>query len=264
MKNSSVNNFDKILSDNISGSSELVLKLNNYVKQNADDKDELVKIIETAKQNFSSFEIIQSYIKSLQRIVNEKDSKAIIDFTISFENMQVNKYIRLYENAKSYLKRYNYVLTLSNSKTITDVFKLWKNDNPKLRVVVSESRPKNEGRILAKKLIKNDIKVDFITEALLENFVPKIDAVIISADKVLKNGNIVNKIGSKLTAILCKHYKRPFIILGTKDKFSSNSYFNPKNENPDEVWKFSNQSLKIYNRYFEVVEGNLITKIFTD
>ncbi len=254
----------QILSDKTSGSSDLVAKLNNYVKVNPGNKLELEKIIELANKHLSSFQIINSYIKSLQKLLKRNDTKAIINFSESFENELKNKYSRLYKNAKIYLNKFNFILTFSNSRTIAEVFKLWKNDNPTLKVVIPESRPKNEGRLLAGKLLKINFKVDFITGLSIANFMDKIDAVIIGADKVLKNRNVINKTGSKSIAILCRYYNKPFIVLATKDKICRNNRFKQTDQNLDEIWKYRNHRLKIHNRYFELVENDLITRIFTD
>jgi len=254
----------QILSDKTSGSSDLVAKLNNYVKVNSGNKLELEKIIELSDKHLSSFQIINSYIKSLQKLLKRNDTKAIINFSESFENELKNKYSRLYKNAKIYLNEFNFILTLSNSSTIAEVFKLWKNDNPTLKIVIPESRPKNEGKLLAGKLLKINFKVDFITDLSIANFMDKIDAVIIGADKVLKNRNVINKTGSKSIAILCSYYNKPFIVLATKDKICRNNRFKQMDQNLDEIWKHRNHRLKIHNRYFELVENDLITKIFTD
>jgi translation initiation factor 2B subunit (eIF-2B alpha/beta/delta family) len=76
----------------------------------------------------------------------------------------------------------------------------------KLKNDVAESRPKNEGRILAKRLIKKGIPVEYITDFSAATYIPRIDAAIIGADKILANGNIVNKMGSKTLAVLCRYY----------------------------------------------------------
>ena len=57
--------------------------------------------------------------------------------------------------------------------------------NRKLKITVSESRPKNEGKITAKRLSKIGIPVKYITEAMLAGEVSKCDAAIIGADKIL-------------------------------------------------------------------------------
>ena len=56
---------------------------------------------------------------------------------------------------------------------------------------------------MAKELLKCGLKVDMITDAMAGIFVPKADAVIVGADAVLNNGNVINKAGSLSLALYC-------------------------------------------------------------
>ena len=136
--------------------------------------------------------------------------------------------------------------------------------NRKLKVTVAESRPMNEGRILAKRLLKNNIPVEFITDFSTALYIPSTDAIIIGADKILSNGNIVNKTGSRALAILSRYYNKPFYVITTRSKQSSNSEYIQEEKDPKEVWNFSNKKLKVRNYYFEEIERDLITRIITD
>jgi translation initiation factor eIF-2B subunit delta len=129
---------------------------------------------------------------------------------------------------------------------------------------VCESRPKFEGRLLAEALAKSGIGTALITDAMMSLYVKEADAAIIGADLILSNGNVVNKVGSRLLALLCKEHKKPFYVLASKSKLSKEKIFKSKNENPDEVWTKKIKKLSISNIYFEEIEKNLISKIFTE
>jgi translation initiation factor 2B subunit (eIF-2B alpha/beta/delta family) len=90
------------------------------------------------------------------------------------------------------------------------------------------------------------------------------DAVIIGADSILKNGNVVNKSGSLPLAILCKEYNKPFYVISTKSKISDKQKFKPPKENPGSVWNYKNPKLTVENFPFEEVNKNLITSIITE
>ena len=47
--------LEKILKDTTSGSTDLLLKLNDIVKANLDNKSDLKLLLKTAKQKFKSF-----------------------------------------------------------------------------------------------------------------------------------------------------------------------------------------------------------------
>ena len=99
---------------------------------------------------------------------------------------------------------------------------------------------------------------------MISLYIPKVDAVITGADAVLKNGDVINKTGSTATAIVCRHFKKPFYVLTAKDKLSTKDLYYPKLQNGKEVWKVNRRNLVVSNIYFEEVPHKLITKIVTN
>ncbi len=256
--------LEKILSDKTSGSSEILLKLNNYFRKIIDEPEKFSLTIRLVKKELPYFTSIDNYIKHLENICPSEDKKVVIDFITSFDEISYNKYQRIYENAKPVLKNLKTVLTISNSKTIAEFFKLWRKDNKQLKVIVCESRPKNEGRIFTKALLKENIKVEFITDFMISHYFPKVDAVILGADSILKNGNVINKTGSLSAALLCRQFKKPCYVLASKDKFTNKKTFYQKEQNKNEVWNFRHMLLTINNIYFEEVSKKFITKLITE
>jgi translation initiation factor 2B subunit (eIF-2B alpha/beta/delta family) len=95
-------------------------------------------------------------------------------------------------------------------------------------------------------------------------FIHKADAVIIGADKILRNGNVINKVGSLATAILCKYYKKPFYVIATRNKFTNEKRLKSGEKDYKEIWNFTHPKLKITNIYFEEIDRRLIIKIITE
>ncbi len=262
--NSSIKQLENILSDNISGSSEILLKINNLLKKNCRNRSFIEDSIKKFKKHFSHFSAIKYYLDRIEKLVALKDEKAFYAFINNFEEEENNLYKKIFNNALPYLKNINTVLTLSNSNTLYYFFKLWKAQNKKLKIIVCESRPMFEGRILTKNLLKEKIKVQLITEAEASIYIPKVDAVIIGADSVLEDRNVVNKTGSNALAIICKYYKKPFFVVAAKSKFIRKKSFTSPPYNSNEIWKFNARNLTVENYYFELVGKKLITKMFTD
>ena len=254
----------KILNDKTSGSSEILVKLNDYLKDSLANFLQIKSAVKQAKEKLSHFEAVNEYLNSIEKILDSSDSLKLKKFIIDFDKHLQSKYELLYQNAKPILKEIKSILTLSNSKTLLEVFKLWKKDIKKLKIVLCESRPKREGRILAEALLKENIKIEFIYDFMISLYIPKIDAVITGADAVLKNGDVINKTGSTTAAILCKHFKKPFYVLTAKDKLSTKDLYYPKLQDSKEVWKVNRRNLVVSNIYFEEVPHKLITKIVTN
>ncbi len=264
MTKKSLIELNKILNDKTSGSTEIVLELNKFFQNNARDYEVINTSILKAEKKLAHFAVINNYLKDLKKIVRTNDHNKILLFTNEFKNAVEIKYQKLYKNAKEYLLKADNILTISNSATLLEVFKRLKKDNRLLKIVVAESRPKDEGRLFANALAKHKIKVELITDAMVSLFIPQIDAVVLGADAILKSRNIINKVGSKSAALLCRHYKKPCYVITTKDKITSKNKFHQTKQNPGEIWNFEDKNIKIINYYFEEIEKNLITKIITD
>ena len=263
MKNIS-NSLNKILKDNIHGSSELANRLNQYFLSIRNKPTQIKESIKLAHKKLGHVEIINSYLNTLNKILGKENKADLINFLINYLGNEGKKVKTIFSKIYPVVKDIESVITLSRTKTVIDVLKLLYEKNKKIKVIICESRPKFEGRLMALDLAKAEIKVELITDAMMGIYVSKVDAAIIGADSVFKNGNIINKVGSKALALLCKEAKKPFYVVATKSKYSKINSFKAKNENSKEVWNKSEKNMKVSNIYFEEVEKAHITKIITN
>jgi len=254
--------LNHILNNKTLGSSELVQILNSYFLSIHKNKSEILRSIRLVKARLGHFEAINSYIKQLQSEL--KSESGLLIFLRSHSIQQKEKVDIIFKRIYSHLKNLNRVITLSRSGTVLGILQLWHQKNKKLKVMVCESRPKFEGRLMAKDLASEGINVELISDAMMGLYIPKIDAAIIGADLVLKNGNTVNKVGSKALALLCREYKKPLLVVTAKSKLSKKKIFKSKKENPQEVWDSKVKKISVSNMYFEEVEKKFLTKIFTE
>ena len=263
MKNTSIK-LDKILDDKIHGSSELANLLNEYFLLIRNKPIQIKESIKLAHKKLEHFEIVNSYLNELNKIINIGTKEKLFDFLTSYSKKEDKKIESIFTKIYPVVKSIQCVITLSRSKTVINVLKLWHKKNKKLKVVICESRPKYEGRLTALDLVEAGLKIELITDAMIGIYISKVDAAIIGADSVLVNGNVINKVGSKSLALFCKEYNKPFYVVTTKSKFSKNKSFKQKTEKSKEVWDKSLKNLKVSNNYFEEVEKKLLQKIFTD
>ena len=251
----------RILSDKTSGSGELLLKLNDYLSKKQENVQDIQRLIPMLKRHFQSFENIQKYLLELDKLIRRKKLSPEFFTNCSSKARSNNK---IFVHALPYFKRHKIILTISNSRTVLELLKRIRKEKRNLEVMVCESRPKLEGRIMASSLAKVGIKVQLITESMMAEFVHKSDAVLIGADVVLKSGDVINKVGSKTLAILCKEFKKPFFIAADRSKFSGKNKFVQREEDRKEIWRHAPKNITIRNRYFEIIPKSYITKIFTD
>lgn len=258
------NDLQKILSDNISGSTELVFKINKFFKKNCEDIKLIKQSLPLLNFKMKSFEEVINYVNDLNRFIATGDFSGMEKFLHEFQNKSDYSFYKIYLNIKPLLKNTKRIYTLSNSKTVYEVLKYLNEDKNLATVIIAESRPVLEGRILAKKLLKLGIEVTQIPDCDSANYISICDAVLIGADKILSSGDIVNKTGSKSSAIIAKYFNKPVYVLASDKKISKQKIFRQELQNPKEIWQYVHQNLKIVNCYFEVIPRNLISKVITE
>lgn len=252
-----------IFTDNKKGSSELILELNSLLKNHLKKKELILNIVKEGKKELKPFASVQNYLSKVEKLL-KKNPLSLSEFIINFERDYSDTANKIFKKGKPLFKDINTVLTISNSGIVFNFLKLLAQEKKHLKVIISESRPIMEGRILAKKLLKEGIKVELITEAMISGYIKNCDAVLAGADVILKNGNIVNKTGTRNLAIIAKHSGVPFYIVSEKLKISKGVSFDSGVHTPDEVWQHKDKNLSVPNYYFEEVRSDLITKIITD
>lgn len=98
--------------------------------------------------------------------------------------------------------------------------------NIPLHIWVDETRPLNQGsRLTAWELYNEGIKFSIIPDntAGLLMMKKQIDIVIIGADRIVKNGDVINKIGSYMLALAAKDNNIPFYIAAPLSTFDFNT-----------------------------------------
>jgi methylthioribose-1-phosphate isomerase len=84
-----------------------------------------------------------------------------------------------------------------------------------VKVIATETRPWLQGaRLTAWELSRDRVPVEIITDSMVAHFMAKgvIDVVVVGADRVAKNGDVANKIGTYGIACLAAAHGIPFYV----------------------------------------------------
>jgi methylthioribose-1-phosphate isomerase len=84
-----------------------------------------------------------------------------------------------------------------------------------VRVLASETRPYLQGaRLTAWELSRDGIPVEVITDNMVGHFMQRgeIDFVVVGADRIARNGDVANKIGTYGAAVLAAAHDVPFCV----------------------------------------------------
>ncbi len=85
----------------------------------------------------------------------------------------------------------------------------------KISVIADETRPFLQGaRLTAWEMVQENIPVTLITDNMAGHLMQRgeIDAVVVGTDRVAANGDVANKIGTYMVAVLAKRHNIPFYV----------------------------------------------------
>ncbi len=160
------------------------------------------------------------------------------------------------------------VVTTSFSDNALAVLQLAHDKGRIRRVYVLEARPLLEGRFLVVALKEAGIAASLAPDALGPQLVAEATSVLVGADSVLRDGSVVNKIGSYGLALAARQHGKPFHVACETLKFDARhdatSWPGSRAMNPREVWENPPEQVDVVNRYFEVVPASLVTAIVTE
>jgi ribose 1,5-bisphosphate isomerase len=154
------------------------------------------------------------------------------------------------------------VFTHCHSSTVTHLLGRAKKDGKTFEVVCTETRPVFQGRITAKEMLALGVKTTFIVDSAARSFMRNADLVIVGADAITSEGNVVNKIGTGTIALLAHEARKPFYVVSELLKFDPatvcGDYEQIEERSPNEVWKDAPEKLVIRNPAFDVTRRDFI------
>jgi len=158
------------------------------------------------------------------------------------------------------------ILTHSYSGTVVNA--ILGSSRKNLHIIVTESRPLNEGVKTAKRLSEK-YDVTLITDAQAGHFIGQADIVLIGADTVLSDGTVVNKVGTHLIALAAERQNLPLYALCQTNKFRSLAHDNKstielEEKDGSEVISERLQNVNVRNIYFDITTADLIRGIVTE
>lgn len=253
----------KIINDNKSGSLQILNNLIKYCGKNLSDKNELKSVCELSRKELFHFAAIENFIAQLEKKISYPDSEELEIFLSDYEMRLKNISYTIYLKNKEIFSNLKSFTTISFSKTLLDIIKIRIKEKNNIKVFVLESRPMLEGRKFALELSKLNVNVTLVVDAFMCYAVKNSSAILIGADQILMNGNVVNKIGSFPLVVCAKEFNKRFYVIADKTKFVNKSKFIPNSFQDSEVYK-TKKNITIINQYFEEIPSKFITKILTD
>jgi methylthioribose-1-phosphate isomerase len=146
----------------------------------------------------------------------------------------------------------------------------------KPRVFTSETRPLLQGsRLNYLELREAGVDAALIVDgaAAITMKEQRVDLVIVGADRIARNGDVGNKVGTYALAILAAHHGIPFYVAAPRSTFdlaiASGAEIPIEERAADEVASFAGtrvaaEGAAAYNPAFDVTPGHLVTAFVTE
>ncbi len=230
-------------------------------------------------------------IERMKRVARENRSLPIPDLkkrlhqeglTVCEEDIAINKAMgefgqELIATGQTVLTHCNAgALATAGFGTALGVVRAAVNAGKKINVIASETRPFLQGaRLTAWELKEDNIPVKLITDNMCGFFMKKseVDVVLVGADRIAGNGDVANKIGTYMVAVLAQKHGIPFYVaapISTLDlSLASGDDIPIEERSTEEVVQFNNkriapEGIGVAHPAFDVTPNDLVSGIITE
>lgn len=160
--------------------------------------------------------------------------------------------------------------------TALGVLKTAQAQGKRVRLLALETRPLLQGaRLTAWEAEREGLDVTLVTDGMAGFALARLGVTkaIAGADRVARNGDVANKIGTYSLATLCRAHEVPFYIAAPTSTFdaraASGADIPIEERHPDEVRRprgavFAPAAVKVWNPAFDVTPARLIESIISE
>jgi ribose 1,5-bisphosphate isomerase len=242
-------------------------------------KKELLKELLRAREILFASRETEPLMRNAIRLILdqvEKSSERSVRKLTETVSLASQEFLRNLENSKERIadigarriRNNSVVLTHCHSSTVTHLLKKAKHDGKVFEVICTETRPVFQGKITAKEMLNLGIKTTFIVDSAMRFFMNQVDLAIVGADAVTSEGNVINKIGTSMVALVAQEARTPFYVVSELLKFDPATVYGDyeKIEERDtrEIWKDAPKNLVVRNPAFDVTRRDFIHGIICE
>lgn len=214
--------------------------------------------------------------------VNEV-KRAVINEALKMAEEDVQTNLAIGRNGAQLLEDGDVVLTHCNPGsfgtvehgTALSVIRVAVQSRKRIKVIATETRPQLQGARLTTFELKQDgIPVTLITDSMVGYVMANhmVDKVVVGADRVLRTGYVINKIGTYTIAVLAKAHNIPFLVatpFSTIDLKTKVADVVIEQRDPTEVLTFLGQRVAplttlALNPAFDITPPEYVTALITE
>ncbi|NJF24440.1 ribose 1,5-bisphosphate isomerase [Thermococcus sp. Bubb.Bath] len=197
----------------------------------------------------------------------------IINAAKEFIHNSENAVKRIGEIGAKRIEDGDVIMTHCHSKAAVSVMKTAWEQGKDIKVIVTETRPKWQGKITAKELASYGIPVIYVVDSAARHYMKMTDKVVMGADSITANGAVINKIGTALIALTAKEHRVWTMIAAETYKFHPETMLgqlveiemrDPTEVIPEEELKEWPKNIEVWNPAFDVTPPEYVDVIITE
>ncbi len=223
----------------------------------------ILRVIGEAQPSMATILNFTAHMQQVYQTVGEKRDKlvkAILHYRDKFRESR----LKTIDNLEKLIENNDVILTHSFSSTVAEAIKRAHKNGKDVKVICTESRPMNEGILLAKHLADFGIKVTLTTDIGIFELIEKSSKIALGVDAFRKSG-IVNKIGSRVIAEFSQKRGIPVFFAGETMRLlpeSLDRQFRVRHGEAKEL--VDHKDLDVFNPYFDLTPYELISGIVSE
>ena len=210
------------------------------------------------------------FLTHFKRILNTEKEKQVILDAAAAKLSEIRKDLehnidRIACVGAKLIASSNNVMTISSSTMVNHILVQAHSLKKRFHVYSLKSHPPDEGVRSAEFLLQQKIKTTLIADAEMGLFMPRMNLVLIGADRIFEDG-FVNKAGTLPLLVTAKHFNVPVYlafdtwkILSKKEK--AVKFLERENS---EIYSNKEHELHVQNFYFESIPLNLVQKVICE
>ncbi len=216
---------------------------------------------------------------SIHKLISLRPTEPCLRNALKFVSMDiknVSKALHHFEDAKQKIAQYTskkisngmILFTHCHSSTVVNAIKYTHLQGKKLEIHNTETRPLFQGRRTSIELSEAGIEVIQFVDSAARIALKKADLFLLGADAVTSEGEVINKVGSEMFAIIAEKLGVPLYICTDSWKLDPKTIFgydeSIEKRKASEIWPNAPKHVIINNFSFEKINPNLIAGIISE
>ena len=278
--------IDKIRNDKVHGASQLarqavaVLKTAAERSQAGSAEEFLLEQQEIGQRLISARPVMAPIFNIVNRLLDtmigeaaQMDLDSIRLLTISKADEIISDSLQAVAQIAQYGSRLiadsDRIMTHSYSSTVVAALKEAFTKHGNIEVITTRSGPGRTGERTAQELWLYGIPLTFIDDTAVGLYISAVNKVMVGADRVCVDGNVVNGIGTYQLALASEKANIPFYVLCDTLKFDPrlrSDEVDLEEKEPSEVVEPGRlpPEVKVKNPYFDITPLELVTAVVTE